>query len=100
MFFDNNWNDESLLYTPSKKYLTSSNKELTDIIATINKLEPTSKSTTDNISNEEKCALREIQELTKSTIEIKKADKTSTLVIMDKDEYKEQLVMKCHLNTP
>ena len=100
MFFDNNWRDESLLYTPSKKYLTSSNKELTDIIATINKLEPTTKSTADNISNEEKCALREIQELTKTTIEIKKADKTSTLVIMDKDKYKEQLVMKCHLNTP
>ena len=38
-------------------------------------------------------------EYSKTSIEIKKADKSNTLVVMDKEEYKENLVMQQHLRT-
>ena len=57
-FFDSNWTDDSLIYTASKKYITSSNKELKDIIATISKLEPAKKTEPTNISKEEEQALK------------------------------------------
>ena len=98
-FYNNTWNDESLIRTPSKKFISSSNKELQNIISTINKLEPSKKDETQNIPQEEHAALMEIKELVTTTLEIKKADKTNTFVIMDKDKYKEQLVLQCHLNT-
>ena len=100
IFFGSTWNDASLVHTASKKYLTPSNKELQDIIATINKLEPSRKTPVENITEEEQTALNEIKELTRTTLEIKKADKTNTFVIMDKDRYREQLVLNCHLRTP
>ena len=99
-YFDSSWNDDSLINTPSKKYMTLTNKELQDIVATVNKLEPTRKTECANILKNEELALKEIRELTKSSIEIKKANKTNTLVVMNKNEYQEQLVMECHLNTP
>ena len=98
-FYDSNWQDESLIRTPSKKFIAPSNKELQNIISTINKIEPTEKEESRNISRDEEAALKEIKKLTATTIEIKKADKTNTLVIMDKTKYKQQLVLKCHLNT-
>ena len=100
IFFGSTWKDTSLVHTASKKFMTPSNKELQDIIATINKLEPSVKTGIENIADEEQTALNEIKELTRATLEIKKADKTNTFVIMDKDRYKEQLVLKCHLRTP
>ena len=39
MFFDSDMKDESLLRLPSKKYISSKNKEPSDIIATLNKIE-------------------------------------------------------------
>ena len=98
-FFESTWKDESLIHTASKKYITPSNKELQDIIATIAKLEPSKKTEIENITEEEHLALKEIKRLTRTEIEIKKADKTNTFVIMDKDRYREQLVLRCHLNT-
>ena len=99
-FFGSTWKDTSLVHTPSKKFISPSNKELQDIIATINKLEPSKKTTVENTTDEEQTALNEIKELTRTMLEIKKADKTNTFVIMDKDRYREQLVLNCHLRTP
>ena len=99
LFFGSTWNDVSLVHTASKKYLTPSNKELQDIIATINKIEPSKKITVENITEEERTALNEIKELTRTTLEIKKADKTNTFVIMDKENYRQRLVLDCHLKT-
>ena len=99
IFHESHSNDKSLLRKPSKKYIQTKNKELSDIIATINKIEPKESSTISNISEEEEIALEEIKRLTKTTLEIKKADKTSTIVIMNKVDYRDQLVTKCHLQT-
>ena len=101
IFFNNNNNNNNnnIIRKPSKKYISSKNKELTTITAAINKIQPTKISTASNISDEEKSALRELKLLTKSDIEIKKADKTNTIVIMNKEDYREQLVQKCHLET-
>ena len=98
-YFDKTFNDNSLIGMPSKKYITTKNKELSDILTTINKLEPKSKIMEDNINGEERKALAELRLLTKSKIEIKKADKTNTFVVMDKDTYKNTLVLQGHLNT-
>ena len=98
-FFESTWTDESLIRKPSKKYVSTTNKELSDIVATINKLEPTQRDMNNNITKAEESALKEIKQLTKSRIEIKKADKASTIVIMNKDDYSNQLVTKCHLET-
>ena len=99
-YYDQSWQDDSLVRKPSKKYVSTFNKELTDIVAMIQKIEPAKIVMNSNVSPEEECALKEIINLTKSSLEIKKADKTNTLVVMDKNEYQEQLVMKCHLQTP
>ena len=52
-----------------------------------------------NISPEEELALKEILKLSKEKIEIKKADKSNTLVIMDKEVYRDKLILKDHLLT-
>ena len=54
----------------------------------------------DNLSEEERKAMEELIAMTKSEIEIKKADKSNTLVLMNKDQYKKQLVLDGHLLTP
>ena len=99
-YFDKQWKDESLFRKPSKKYLSTSNKELSDIIATINKIDPKKIEMNSNVCEDEERGLRELQSLSKTTIEIKKADKSNTFVIMDKETYKEKLVLEGHLNTP
>ena len=99
-FFDQSWNDESLIRAPSKKYITTHNKELTDIISFVNKINPQSKEHTDNLDTGEREALRDLVTLSRSEIEIKKADKSNTLIIMDKEEYKNKLILEGHLNTP
>ena len=38
--------------------------------------------------------------LSRSTVEIKKADKSNTFVIMNKQDYKDTMVLKGHLETP
>jgi hypothetical protein len=99
IFFGISSNDNSLIRKPSHKYITSKVKELTNITATIRKIQPTKIHTPCNIANEEVQALRELKILIKSDLEIKKADKSNTLVVMDKDEYRNQLVHNCHLET-
>ena len=98
-YFDVTNNDQSLIRPQSKKYTTTNNKVLSDIISTVGKLNPNPKKTFDNIDIEEKKAIEELKALCKTSIEIKKADKSNTLVIMDKTDYRDKLVMKGHLLT-
>ena len=69
------------------------------IISTIHKIDPRKTKMESNIEEEEENALRELKSLTQESIEVKKADKSNILVIMDKEEYKEKLVLKQHLET-
>ena len=98
-YFDSNYTNDCVVQYPSKKYITSSNAELTSIINTINKLSPNEVKMASNISAEEMTALKEIQNLSNRTLEIKKADKSNTLVIMDKEVYRNKLVLQDHLLT-
>ena len=52
----------------------------------------------ENINKDEKGALKELQEYNKISIEIKKADKSNMLVTMDKEQYKEKLILEQHLH--
>ena len=53
-YFDQSWTNESLVNKPSKKYLTTKNSDMTDIIQIIHKIEPNQVQMEDNISVEEK----------------------------------------------
>ena len=92
-YFDSSFNDPSLIRPQSKKLVTTDNKDLKDIISTINKITPTTKQTPDNLDQEERTALEEIKNLCQSSLVIKKADKSNTLVVMGKEEYHDKLVM-------
>ena len=83
----------------AKKYTSTKNNDLKNIIAALNRIEPTPIVKENNITQNEKQALDELKILSKTVIEIKKADKTDVWVIMDKDEYRDKLVMKEHLQT-
>ena len=99
MFFDKVSSDNSLIRKPSHKYISSSVKELSNITAAVRRIEPAKIGMGNNLSQLEEVALRELKELTRTEIEVKKADKTNTLVIMDKADYRDQLVHQCHLAT-
>ena len=96
-YFDSTFTDNSVVSKPSKKYITTFNTELTNIVNMVNKLGPTKIDMESNISKKEEEALSEIIKLSKKNIEIKKADKSNTLVIIDKKDYKDKLIMKDHL---
>ena len=59
-FHDQTFTDDSLLRKPSRKYIYTTNKELSDIVSTINKIEPIELDMPSNISNEEENALKEL----------------------------------------
>ena len=99
-YFDANFTDNSLIRLQSKKNVTTKNTDLTDIISTINKITPNTKSTPDNLDQGERRALEEIKERCKTSLVIKKADKSNTLVVMERNDYEQKLVLKDHLHTP
>ena len=98
-FFDKTFTDESLVRKSAKKYTSTANNDLKTIISVLNRIDPVPISIPDNVSKGERKAMEELKMLTKQTIEIKKADKTDVLVIMDKEQYRDNLVMGEHLNT-
>ena len=99
-FFDSDYTDTSLVRPQSKKYVTTTNNDLSEIIATINKITPSSKTTPDNLTREERLALNELKELCNTSVVVKKADKSNTLVVMEKTDYEQKLVLGDHLLTP
>ena len=72
------------------------NKALERITNQLEALEPTQTQSTSNLSQEEIEALKDLQE--DQNIIIKKADKSNILVIMDKQFYKNKLVLSDHLD--
>ena len=71
--------------------------ELSNISNTLGQIELTINNVNDNLTKQERRALKESQE--DQNVVIRKADKGNTLVLMDKDYYFNTLVMKHHLNT-
>ena len=57
------------------------------------------KHTRDNLDIKEREALEEVKILCQTSIVIKKADKSNTLVIMEKEDYEQKLVLSGHLHT-
>ena len=98
-YFDQHNNDDSLVRKPSRKYMTTFNNELTDIVATVNKIEPKCTQMDSNVTVDEENALKELISYSKESMEIKKADKSNTFVIMDKTHYRDKLVLEQHLLT-
>ena len=98
IFNDIDNTDESLLRNPSKKTFYSNNDHLTKITKKIENIDTPIITPTKNITTTEREALNELKN--NENIIIKKADKGGSLVIMDKEYYRDQLVLKCHLNNP
>ena len=86
-YFDADFVVHSLIRPQSKKYVSSENKQLSDIFSTVNKINPNKKSTPDNLTRNERKASNELKDICGDSVVIKKADKSNTLVIMEKDDY-------------
>ena len=97
VFFDSPNDDESIVRKSSQKEIASEDKELSDIIRLMDRIEPVSRNTALNLSRAEQTALTEL--MNNDEIIIKPADKGGCLVIMDKDFYRDKLVIQDHLST-
>ena len=97
-FFDQTYQNNSLVRKPSNKFISSNNDELNGIINKLHKIDPAPINTKNNLEREEKVAFSQLKVLAKSAIEIKKADKSDTWVLMDKERYR-QMILKEHLLT-
>ena len=99
-FFNSNYTDESLVKHPSTYNVKPEDNELIKIVSTIENLEPMmNANASQNLSVDEYKAIKELNVLCETDLVIKKADKGSSLVIMDKSFYRDTLVMKDHLMT-
>ena len=100
MFWDSDYRDESLVKHASQYNPKSENVELNKVLTTIECLDPVHTSDIEyNLDSAERKALDEIKDLCRSELEIKKADKGSAFVIMDKLFYRDKLIYKDHLQS-
>ena len=95
-FHDQDFEDKSLRRSKSTNPINVRDEEMKQIIKKIQDVEPEKIATEDNLTQEERKALKEIQE--NADIVIKEADKGGALVILDKDFYESKLIMADHLN--
>ena len=91
IFWNKDQGDESLLRNRSNRELTCTNNELNRIIRQIEELEPDCMHYEDNLSLQERKALADLKK--DDSIVIKTSDKSGGFVIMDKDFYKNKLVL-------
>ena len=68
------------------------------MIQKLHKIDPADITMKSNLTRKEQEAYNQLKALSKSTIEIKKADKSDTWVIMNKEDYR-QMILKEHLFT-
>ena len=95
-YHDTEFNDTSLCRNKSRRPIRIEDEEMKKIIQKINDIEPAGNSSIeDNLSRDERDALRELQ--IESNIVIREADKGGALVIMNKDFYEQKLVLEDHL---
>ena len=81
----------------SNKNVNTAIPEVSNISNILEQAEPTINDVNDNLTKQKRKALKELQE--NQDLVIRKADKGSTLVLLNKDYYCNTLVMKQHLNT-
>ena len=99
-FYDETYNNESLVKHPSSYTPKPSDPEVSKILATIENIDPTaSLDRYDNITYSERIALKEIEDLIRTDLIIKKADKGNTFVVMDSSYYRDKLVIADHLDS-
>ena len=100
IFHGNNYTNKSIVKNKSSKPLSTTNTELNQIVTHMENLEPNIVNPEDNLSNEERHALKELSELTKNqTLVLRPADKGQSIIIMDGEYYCNTLVLNAHLNT-
>lgn len=97
-FFDQSYTNNSLVKKPSGKFISTHNNELKEIVNHLHKIDPAPIAAKSNLTRDEEVGYTQLKSLSKSTLEIKKADKSDTWVIMDKSEYR-KLILKEHLQT-
>ena len=91
IFHDKIYEDESIVRNKSNKKFETKNKELSLIVNEIENLTPSLKNYNNNFTKEEQEALKSLKE--NNNLIFKTADKGGGWVIMDKNYYKDQLVM-------
>ena len=96
-FADCDFEDESLVKHPSNLNIKCDEPELTRIIEKIELTDPIPINTSDNLTSSERKALKELNDM--QDVVIKKADKGSTLVIMDTNFYRDKLIVEDHLHS-
>ena len=95
LYHDNEM-DESLVRNRSNKSFYTTNELINHTVNNIENLNPDTKIPQSNITKEERKALTEMKN--NENIIIKRADKGGCLIIMNKDYYRDHLVLACHLN--
>ena len=93
-FWGIEYDDESLVKSKPNINVNTAIPELSNILNILEQTEPTINDVNDNLTKQERRALKELQEDQDLVIR-----KGNTLVLMDKDYYCNTLVMKHHLNT-
>lgn len=96
-FHGSTYNEESLVKEKSNINPKTENKDLAKIIETIEQTDPISINLPDNLTPQERKALKDLTNY--DDVIIKKADKGDALVIMDTLFYKDKLVLADHLQT-
>ena len=97
-FHDTDYHDESLVKEKSLYEPKVQNKHLTEIINKIEHTDPLLNKYKDNLRPAERTALNELK--TFDDVIVKKADKGNTLVVMDREFYRDKLVLNDHLLLP
>ena len=96
-FHDVQTNDTSLVKGKTFFQVNTENEELKDIVSKIERCDPISKDTQMNLTCGERKALDTLKNA--DDVVIKKADKGNVLVIMDREFYRQKLVLQDHLHT-
>ena len=95
-YHDKVFEDKSLRRSKSNNPVAVKDEEMKEIIKRIQNIEPDKIETNDNLTQEERKALKDIQD--NNNIVVKEADKGGALVILDKEFYEKKLVLADHLN--
>ena len=80
-----------------EKNVNTAIQELSNISNILEQIEPTISNVNDNLTKQERKALKELQE--DQDVVIKKVNKSNTLALMDEEYYCNTLVMQHHFNT-
>ena len=97
-FHNTNYVDESIVKEKSSYEPKTKDKHLIEITSKIEHTDPQRVKYKDNLNSSERDALNEIKAY--EDIVVKKADKGNTLVVIDKDFYRDKLVLQDHLLQP